>query len=62
MTVPTCSICDRRLEGPVGNWPQFPFCSPKCKLVDLGRWLSEDYGMPKDEPDDDLPVDPSDLD
>jgi endogenous inhibitor of DNA gyrase (YacG/DUF329 family) len=25
------------------EWPEFPFCSPKCKLIDLGRWLGEDY-------------------
>jgi endogenous inhibitor of DNA gyrase (YacG/DUF329 family) len=63
MSEPTCPICDRRLEGPVSNWPQFPFCSPKCRLVDLGRWLSDSYGLPKDDPDEDdeLPVDPSDL-
>jgi endogenous inhibitor of DNA gyrase (YacG/DUF329 family) len=61
MTVPTCPICDRRLEGPVDKWPQFPFCCQKCKLVDLGRWLSGGYGMPKDEEENDLPADPSDL-
>jgi endogenous inhibitor of DNA gyrase (YacG/DUF329 family) len=21
----------------------FPFCSDRCQLVDLGRWLSEEY-------------------
>ena len=21
----------------------FPFCSERCRLVDLGRWFSEDY-------------------
>jgi hypothetical protein len=21
----------------------FPFCSQRCKMVDLGRWLDEDY-------------------
>jgi len=62
MTEPTCPTCDRPMVGPVTNWPQFPFCSQKCKLVDLGRWLSEDYGLAKDDPDeDDPPVDPSDL-
>jgi len=62
MSTPTCPICDRVLAGPVENWPQFPFCSQKCKLVDLGRWLSEDYGIARDDPDeDDEPVDPSDL-
>ena len=23
-----------------------PFCSERCRLIDLGRWLSEGYGMP----------------
>jgi endogenous inhibitor of DNA gyrase (YacG/DUF329 family) len=62
MTVPTCPICERALDGPVEKWPQFPFCSQKCKLVDLGRWLSEDYGLPKEDADeDDEPAEPSDL-
>jgi endogenous inhibitor of DNA gyrase (YacG/DUF329 family) len=26
--------------------PAFPFCSPACKLVDLGRWLSGAYRVP----------------
>jgi hypothetical protein len=35
-----------------------PFCSERCRRVDLGRWLNEDYGLPfepseKDTPDDD---------
>jgi uncharacterized protein len=25
------------------EWPQFPFCSDRCRLVDLGRWLGENY-------------------
>jgi endogenous inhibitor of DNA gyrase (YacG/DUF329 family) len=24
----------------------FPFCSPRCRDVDLGRWLSEEYRFP----------------
>ncbi len=23
-----------------------PFCSERCKMVDLGRWLSGDYRVP----------------
>jgi endogenous inhibitor of DNA gyrase (YacG/DUF329 family) len=23
-----------------------PFCSPRCKQVDLGRWLDERYSLP----------------
>ncbi|MCL4169284.1 UNVERIFIED_CONTAM: hypothetical protein GTU68_027619 [Idotea baltica] len=23
-----------------------PFCSPRCKQIDLGLWLNEAHGMP----------------
>tara|TARA_Y100000588_G_scaffold345049_1_gene391927 strand:+ start:188 stop:337 length:150 start_codon:yes stop_codon:yes gene_type:complete len=26
-----------------------PFCSAKCKLIDLGSWLGGDYRLPSDE-------------
>jgi len=26
--------------------PSFPFCSPRCRTVDLGRWLGGDYRLP----------------
>ncbi len=38
----TCPICGR--DAPVRPpAPSFPFCSPACKLVDLGRWLDGSY-------------------
>jgi endogenous inhibitor of DNA gyrase (YacG/DUF329 family) len=33
----------------MAEWPQFPFCSQKCRLVDLGRWLSESYSIDADK-------------
>lgn len=27
-----------------------PFCSQRCKLIDLGKWLDGDYAVPSDEP------------
>jgi endogenous inhibitor of DNA gyrase (YacG/DUF329 family) len=27
-----------------------PFCSERCKMADLGRWLGEEYRVPVDEP------------
>ena len=27
----------------VKDVPTFPFCSERCKLVDLGAWLDETY-------------------
>jgi uncharacterized protein len=37
------------------KWPAFPFCSPKCRLIDLGRWLDGNYGVPAGPDDDELP-------
>jgi len=27
-----------------------PFCSERCKLIDLGRWAAEDYRVPEPLP------------
>jgi len=41
-----CPICDRLMEGAnSAEWPVFPFCSPRCRLIDLGRWLGEEYRL-----------------
>ena len=41
-----CPICDKWMMGAsTREWPDFPFCSPRCRLVDLGRWLGEDYAV-----------------
>ncbi len=32
-------------QGP-RDWPERPFCSPRCRLIDLGRWLGENYRLP----------------
>jgi endogenous inhibitor of DNA gyrase (YacG/DUF329 family) len=31
------------------EWPQFPFCSRRCKTIDLGRWLDEQYRIDAEE-------------
>jgi endogenous inhibitor of DNA gyrase (YacG/DUF329 family) len=32
------------MEGAsTAEWPQLPFCSERCRLIDLGRWLDERY-------------------
>ena len=36
-----------------------PFCSERCRLIDLGRWLDERNAMPL-EPDEDATSEPSD--
>jgi endogenous inhibitor of DNA gyrase (YacG/DUF329 family) len=30
-----------------------PFCSERCKLIDLGAWATERYRVPVDPQDDD---------
>ena len=47
-SVPRCPVCDRPIDP---NKPETkPFCSQRCKQIDLGRWLDERYGMPYERP------------
>lgn len=42
-----CPICQKRMEvEKLDSWPSFPFCSERCRLIDLGRWLGERYRIP----------------
>ncbi|MGH8220684.1 MAG: DNA gyrase inhibitor YacG [Steroidobacteraceae bacterium] len=43
-----CPTCDRTIEWSSDN-PYRPFCSERCKLIDLGAWLSEKRGIPAEE-------------
>ena len=39
-----CPICNSVMQGQgPKEWPDFPFCSARCRLIDLGRWLGEEY-------------------
>jgi len=33
-----------------------PFCSERCKLIDLGCWLREEYRIPAEEDDSEGPT------
>ena len=37
----TCPICKKPSDSETGA--DFPFCSERCKLLDLGNWASEKY-------------------
>ena len=39
-----CPTCNRQVEWQ-GNAFR-PFCSERCKLLDLGKWVSEEYRVP----------------
>jgi len=43
---PTCRA--PVVKGAPGLERLFPFCSERCHLVDLGRWLGEEYRVPED--------------
>lgn len=48
-----CPGCGKHVTvtgAPVGT----PFCSERCRLVDLGQWLSGAYRVPSEAPLDDL--------
>lgn len=51
----TCPVCSRRFLLDETETP--PFCTERCKMVDLGRWLGEEYGLPYDGNSGDAPVD-----
>ena len=44
-----CPICSRLMQGQgPKEWPKWPFCSARCRLIDLGRWLGEAYRVAGD--------------
>jgi len=54
-----CPICGKSFEPEASE--AMPFCSLRCRQVDLNRWLGEQYGLPyesEDEPE--KPVRPPD--
>jgi endogenous inhibitor of DNA gyrase (YacG/DUF329 family) len=45
-----CTICEKEFD-PEGS-RSLPFCSERCRRIDLGRWLDERYGLPYESLDD----------
>jgi hypothetical protein len=43
-----CPTCGELVEYRTDN-PWRPFCSQRCKLIDLGQWASEGYRIPGTE-------------
>jgi uncharacterized protein len=41
-----CPTCQRELDW--DTTPFRPFCSERCRLIDLGAWLSEQHAIPGD--------------
>ncbi|WP_165249672.1 DNA gyrase inhibitor YacG [Paludisphaera soli] len=42
-----CPTCSKAFEiDRIDDLPSFPFCSDRCRLVDLGRWIDEAHVIP----------------
>jgi uncharacterized protein len=39
-----CPICGTEFDPALSTAK--PFCSDRCRTIDLGRWLDESYGLP----------------
>lgn len=38
-----CPICGKSVDS---KHPNSPFCSDRCRILDLGNWASEKYAIP----------------
>lgn len=43
-----CPTCEKEIPTNREN-PFRPFCSERCKLIDLGRWAGGEYRIPTKE-------------
>ncbi len=42
-----CPTCSAGFEiNSIDELPTFPFCSERCRLIDLGRWVDAKYVIP----------------
>lgn len=47
-----CPVCDQVVKE---GMPTFPFCSKRCRTIDLGKWLDGSYRITR-------PIEQRDLD
>ena len=41
-----CPTCKQRVETDPARRPQdYPFCSERCRLLDLSKWLRGEYSI-----------------
>ncbi|MEI8071303.1 MAG: DNA gyrase inhibitor YacG [Planctomycetota bacterium] len=43
--MPLCPVCNALIN--LTTTTTIPFCSARCRLIDLGRWLDEGYSVPE---------------
>jgi endogenous inhibitor of DNA gyrase (YacG/DUF329 family) len=49
-TVVNCPTCGKPVEWRAENAYR-PFCSERCKQIDLGAWANDEYRVPASSPD-----------
>ena len=62
MAKAVCPIC-RQPVAPRNSNAVYPFCSERCRIIDLGKWLGEEYRVPAEpapEASSSAPSQPSD--
>jgi endogenous inhibitor of DNA gyrase (YacG/DUF329 family) len=42
-----CPQCSQQATWP--DTPTYPFCSERCRLIDLGVWARGDYRIPSEQ-------------
>lgn len=47
-----CPTCQREIDW--AQSPFRPFCSERCRLIDLGAWLTEKHAIPGEPAPDDV--------
>jgi uncharacterized protein len=48
-----CPICKKPVKS---SDPDFPFCSDRCRLIDLGKWASGQYVISSPVRDSEEPI------
>ncbi len=51
---PACPICGREIER---DGDAYPFCSSRCRWVDLSKWFSGGYSISRPVEEEDLDTD-----
>jgi endogenous inhibitor of DNA gyrase (YacG/DUF329 family) len=51
MATAKCPTCGKAFDPATSR--SAPFCSDRCRQIDLGRWLDEKHALPVEKPDED---------